>query len=86
MFRRLRQGAARRITSISSLVEADLGPVLAEGAMTDRLPPPSSWSSAKELVEISLSLRIRLRFPLLLLRWTVAQSLGEYARGKAHTR
>ena len=57
VMRRLREEAARRGTTMSSLVEAGLRRVLSEPGSTDapsaELPPLPTWNGGKELVDIS---------------------------------
>ena len=57
VIRRLREEAARRDTTMSSLVEAGLRRVLDEPAVyrgdQDKLPPLPSWRGGRELVDVS---------------------------------
>ena len=57
VIQRLREEAARRDTTMSSLVEAGLRRVLEEPAIyrddQGKLPPLSSWRGGRELVDVS---------------------------------
>lgn len=57
VIRRLREEAARRDTTMSSLVEAGLRRVLDEPTVyrsdQDKLPPLPSWRGGRELVDVS---------------------------------